>query len=63
MDLEFEDGDFRRYHHDMISRRDFLLAALRNDDPALAWNVRGDPEYDWLCAECLWKKECHKIKL
>jgi hypothetical protein len=61
LDLEFDEGDYKQYYDEMISRRDSLLDAMRERNPALARHVKRDPEYLWLCSGCPWKRECYEM--
>jgi CRISPR/Cas system-associated exonuclease Cas4 (RecB family) len=58
--ISFPDIDAVR--RDLLERRDQLLKALDAKNPALAPNVRSDPENSWLCRNCQYRTECDALE-
>jgi len=58
--IEFPDIEAVR--RDFLERRDAFVKALDAKNPALAPNVRSDPEDSWLCRNCQYRTECDALE-
>jgi len=58
--IEFPDIEAVR--RDLLERRDAFVKALDAKNPALAPNVRSDPENSWLCRNCQYRTECDALE-